>query len=48
MSNISDLAAMGATPAWFSMAISLPEIDEAWLAPFVIQCLRLPMLIIYS
>lgn len=34
MSNISDLAAMGATPAWFSMAISLPEIDEAWLAPF--------------
>lgn len=34
MSNISDLAAMGATPAWFSMAISLPEIDETWLTPF--------------
>lgn len=34
MSNISDLAAMGATPAWFSMALTLPEIDDAWLTPF--------------
>lgn len=34
MSNISDLAAMGATPAWLSMAISMPELDEAWLTPF--------------
>lgn len=33
-SNISDLAAMGATPAWVSMALTLPDIDEAWLAPF--------------
>ncbi|OEF23916.1 thiamine-phosphate kinase [Vibrio rumoiensis] len=34
MSNISDLAAMGATPAWLSMAISMPEPNEDWLAPF--------------
>ncbi|WP_086982538.1 thiamine-phosphate kinase [Vibrio aphrogenes] len=34
MSNISDLAAMGATPAWFSMALTLPEINESWLTPF--------------
>ncbi|MCG3730575.1 thiamine-phosphate kinase [Vibrio cincinnatiensis] len=33
-SNISDLAAMGATPAWVSMALTLPSIDETWLAPF--------------
>lgn len=33
-SNISDLAAMGATPAWVSMALTLPSIDEAWLKPF--------------
>ncbi|MEZ9897193.1 thiamine-phosphate kinase [Vibrio breoganii] len=33
-SNISDLAAMGAEPAWVSMAISLPEPDEQWLEGF--------------
>ncbi|GEA49323.1 thiamine-monophosphate kinase [Vibrio inusitatus NBRC 102082] len=33
-SNISDLAAMGAEPAWVSMAISLPEPDEKWLEGF--------------
>lgn len=33
-SNLSDLAAMGATPAWVSLALTLPTIDEAWLAPF--------------
>ncbi|AUI85468.1 thiamine-phosphate kinase [Vibrio azureus] len=33
-SNISDLAAMGATPAWVSLALTMPEPDEAWLAPF--------------
>lgn len=32
--NLSDLAAMGATPAWVSMAITMPEPDEAWLKPF--------------
>lgn len=33
-SNLSDLAAMGATPAWVSLALTLPTIDETWLAPF--------------
>lgn len=33
-SNISDLAAMGATPAWVSMALTLPSIDEQWLESF--------------
>ncbi len=33
-SNLSDLAAMGATPAWVSLALTLPEQDESWLAPF--------------
>lgn len=32
--NLSDLAAMGATPAWVSLALTLPEIKEAWLAEF--------------
>lgn len=33
-SNLSDLAAMGATPAWVVMALTLPEPDEAWLEGF--------------
>ncbi|HCG8447662.1 TPA: thiamine-phosphate kinase [Vibrio parahaemolyticus] len=33
-SNISDLAAMGATPAWVSFALTMPEVDEEWLVPF--------------
>lgn len=32
--NLSDLAAMGATPAWLTLALTLPEVDEAWLAAF--------------
>lgn len=32
--NLSDLAAMGAMPAWASLAITLPSIDKAWLALF--------------
>lgn len=32
--NLSDLAAMGATPAWFSLAITLPYVDEKWLNEF--------------
>lgn len=34
MVNLSDLAAMGATPAWLTLAISLPQIDEVWLQKF--------------
>jgi thiamine-monophosphate kinase len=32
--NLSDLAAMGATPRWVTLAGSLPAADEAWLAAF--------------
>ncbi|HEB55025.1 MAG TPA: thiamine-phosphate kinase [Gammaproteobacteria bacterium] len=32
--NLSDLAAMGARPAWFTLALSLPEVDHNWLAAF--------------
>lgn len=32
--SLSDLAAMGATPAWFSLSLSLPEVSEDWLAGF--------------
>ena len=33
--NLSDLAAMGAEPAWASLAISLPEEDKIWLENFM-------------
>jgi len=32
--NLSDLAAMGADPAWVSLALTLPSVDEAWLAAY--------------
>jgi len=32
--NLSDLAAMGAEPAWATLALSLPEVDEQWLESF--------------
>ena len=32
--NLSDLAAMGAAPLGFTLALALPTIDEAWLAAF--------------
>lgn len=32
--NLSDIAAMGARPRWVLLAITLPDIDEAWLAQF--------------
>lgn len=32
--GLSDLAAMGAEPAWATLALSIPEIDETWLAAF--------------
>ncbi|SFV00486.1 thiamine-phosphate kinase [Polaromonas sp. YR568] len=32
--NLSDLAACGAKPLAFTLALSLPRIDEAWLAAF--------------
>ncbi len=32
--NLSDMAAMGATPRWTTLALSLPGVDEAWIAAF--------------
>lgn len=32
--NLSDLAAMGADPAWALLTLTLPRADEAWLAEF--------------
>ena len=32
--NLSDLAACGARPLAFTLALALPQADEAWLAPF--------------
>lgn len=32
--NLSDLAAMGAEPAWATLGLTLPEIDETWLTGF--------------
>ncbi|MDC0965042.1 thiamine-phosphate kinase [Candidatus Thioglobus sp.] len=32
--NLSDLAAMGATPQYFTLALTFPELDENWLNDF--------------
>jgi len=32
--NLSDLAAMGAKPEWFNLALTLPEVDTDWLQAF--------------
>ncbi len=32
--NLSDLAAMAATPAWFMLSLSLPDNNESWLHEF--------------
>lgn len=32
--NLSDMAAMGAEPAWFTLALTLPDDNEAWLKAF--------------
>ena len=32
--NLSDLAAMGATPRWFTLALTLPTADRGWLEAF--------------
>jgi thiamine-monophosphate kinase len=33
--SLSDLAAMGASPAWFTLCLTLPELNENWLEKFV-------------
>jgi len=32
--NLSDMAAMGAEPAWFTLALTLPDDNETWLKAF--------------
>lgn len=32
--NLSDLAAMGAKPRWFTLALTLPKLDQDWLESF--------------
>lgn len=32
--NLSDMAAMGATPRWATLSLALPEINELWLQQF--------------
>jgi len=32
--NLSDIAAMGAIAKWFTLAITLPKVDEIWLKKF--------------
>ena len=32
--NLSDMAAMGATPAWATLALTVPSVDSAWLEGF--------------
>lgn len=33
--NLSDLAAMGAVPAWCTLSLSLPDADRAWIEAFL-------------
>lgn len=39
--NVSRLAAMGAEPAWATLALTLPEADAAWLDPFSRELMQL-------
>lgn len=32
--NLSDLAAMGANPRFFTLALTIPDVDDDWLRPF--------------
>lgn len=41
--NLSDLAAMGAEPAWCSLSLSLPSADTQWLDTFLDGFLALAM-----
>ncbi len=39
--NLSDIAAMGATPRWATLSIALPRVDARWLAAFMSGFMRL-------
>lgn len=39
--NLSDMAAMGATPRWATLSLALPRADAAWLRAFAAGFMRL-------
>jgi thiamine-monophosphate kinase len=39
--NLSDIAAMGATPAWATLALTMPSADSSWLEEFAAGLLDL-------
>lgn len=39
--NLSDLAAMGADPAWFLLSLTLPEMNQRWIAEFAAELNRM-------
>jgi thiamine-monophosphate kinase len=39
--NLSDLAAMGATPAWVTLALTMPSADRLWIGHFCTGLFRL-------
>lgn len=39
--NLSDMAAMGAQPRWFTLSLSLPQADEQWISEFSVGLSRL-------
>ncbi len=39
--NLSDMAAMGATPTWFTLALTCPQVDTTWLQGFTEGLLQL-------
>ena len=39
--NLSDMAAMGATPAWATLALTMPDADSSWLDKFAAGFLAL-------
>ncbi|MBV8658957.1 MAG: thiamine-phosphate kinase [Burkholderiales bacterium] len=41
--NLSDMAAMGAVPRWITLCLTLPRVDEAWLAGFADGLLSLAL-----
>lgn len=41
MVNLSDFAAMGATPRWFTLALTIPSANESWLQAFSISLSQL-------
>jgi len=39
--NLSDMAAMGATPRWVTLCVALPHVDAAWVRSFMRGFMRL-------